>query len=373
MELLDWLGKPVIVLLNQLGAPRAADADAHDIERWQQHLKSNARVLKILSLDAFARCWVQELTLLRSVETLLGGDKQAAMGRLRAAWVQMRWTVFQRSMAALAQSLARIASARQALAGGGGLADAVKRLGHVLGPMLGAKTQQHNAAAQAQSALAAALDEEVRSGTAELIALHGLDGQVQGQILSRVATQFELRARVDPGRSAIVGGMLSGALVGLKADLASGGLTLGGGLLAGGLIGALGGAGIARGINVMRGGGPPWVGWSASALAPMVESALLRYLAVAHFGRGRGQWAEGEAPVHWRDQVAAVLSLRLSALQELWQSRSPRLDAPDESDRLATALRPMLEDMARELLAQLYPQDWRAVEVEIGLQDNARS
>ena len=97
---------------------------------------------------------------------------------------------------------------------------------------------------------------------------------------------------------------------------------MGGGLLAGGLLGALGGAGLARGINVMRGGGPPWVGWSGEALGPMVEAALLRYLAVAHFGRGRGQWSEGEAPAHWREVVAGSLVPHREPLQALWRSRS---------------------------------------------------
>jgi hypothetical protein len=34
MELLAWVGKPVLVLLNQLGAPRAAAAEAADLAPW---------------------------------------------------------------------------------------------------------------------------------------------------------------------------------------------------------------------------------------------------------------------------------------------------------------------------------------------------
>ncbi len=157
------------------------------------------------------------------------------------------------------------------------------------------------------------------------------------------------------------GGRYQLALAGLKADVLSGGLTMGGGLLAGGLLGALGGAGLARGINVIRGGGPPWVGWSAEAMGPLVESALLRYLAVAHFGRGRGEWAEGEAPMHWRDVVTAALAPRQAALQALWLSRSARLDAPDERERLFEALHPLLRDAACDVLQALYPDDWPAV------------
>ena len=36
-------------------------------------------------------------------------------------------------------------------------------------------------------------------------------------------------------------------------------------------------AGLARGINVMRGGGPAWVGWSAEAMGPLLEDLLVRW------------------------------------------------------------------------------------------------
>ena len=57
------------------------------------------------------------------------------------------------------------------------------------------------------------------------------------------------------------------------------------------------------------------------AIVPIVESppghverhfwerfgaAILRYLAVAHYGRGRGDWVEGEYPAHWRPLVAEL-------------------------------------------------------------------
>ena len=63
MEVLGWVGKPVVVLLNQLGAPSIGSDD--DEARWRRHLAGFAIVRAVLPLDAFARCWVQELTLLR--------------------------------------------------------------------------------------------------------------------------------------------------------------------------------------------------------------------------------------------------------------------------------------------------------------------
>lgn len=356
MELLAWTGKPVIVLLNQLGAPRPAAAEAAEVQAWQRHLAPLAKVVQVLPMDAFARCWVQELTLLRAVEAALPPDKVGAMERLRQTWSRTRQATFERAIESLARSVARLAAARQPVDGAGRLTDAVRRMAQVFGDR-----RDEGPAERAQATLAAALDEEVRASTGELIALHGLEGRAQGEILSRVATQFERRERVDEGKAAVLGGMLSGALAGLKADLATGGLTLGGGLLAGGLLGALGAAGLARGINVMRGGGPPWVGWSAQAMGPIVEAALLRYLAVAHFGRGRGSWAEGEAPAHWRETVTAALTPHQATLEGLWASRADRLDAADDRERLSQALQPLMRAAAIDVLAALYPAEAAAL------------
>jgi hypothetical protein len=334
MELLGWVGKPVVVLLNQLGAPRAAADEAADVERWRAHLAPHTLVRDVLAMDAFARCWVQEAVLLRAIDAALGGD--ARLQRLTAAWAVRRWATFDAAMAELAASLARIATARALLPEGGWLA------------------RRQNGEA-AQQALADALDTEVRASTGRLIALHGLQGRAAGEILERVAAQVALRQRVGEGRAALVGGVLTGALAGLKADIATGGLTLGGGMLAGGLLGALGAAGLARGLNVVRGTDRSFATWNDEALDPLFEAALLRYLAVAHFGRGRGDWTQGEAPPHWREVVDAALAPQRPALAALWRERGSRLDNAGEAETLAAALQPRLAAAARAALERLYP------------------
>jgi hypothetical protein len=200
------------------------------------------------------------------------------------------------------------------------------------------------------------LEQEIRRCTGELITLHGLDGRAQGEILARMAGAIEAHDPLPEGRAALWGGAVSGALVGLKADLASGGLTLGGGLLAGGVIGALGAAGLARAFNVLRDAERRWLRFSDDALGPRVQAALLRYLAVAHFGRGRGSWAAGEPPPAWRDAVAAELAAREAALAALWRSRSPRWENAGEAQRIAAELQPLLAACARGVLRRLYPQ-----------------
>src|SRR5205085_11227235 len=57
MRILEWLGKPVVVLLNQLGPPRPAPEEQAEQGLWKQHLDQYPIVREVLALDAFARCW----------------------------------------------------------------------------------------------------------------------------------------------------------------------------------------------------------------------------------------------------------------------------------------------------------------------------
>src|SRR5690606_20984903 len=141
---------------------------------------------------------------------------------------------------------------------------------------------------RAMRALAERLDADIRASVDELIRLHGLSGHAGGVVMQRLAEHYAVTRPLSEGKAAVWGGLVTGALAGLKADVASGGLTLGGGLIAGGVLGALGAAGLARGYNMVRGGDRTIVTWADAILDDLVVSALLSYLAVAHYGRGRG-------------------------------------------------------------------------------------
>ena len=363
MELLGWIAKPVIVLLNQLGAPREGAFEADELERWRRHLAPHAQVKAVLPLDAFARCWVQEGALLQAIEAALAGERRALMARLRAAWWAQRVQTFDAAMLSLAASLARLASDAEEVPDPATFGARLRRVGTAigkgLGKSLGLGNDEQSPTALAQAALAERLDAEVRANTGELIALHGLEGRAQGEILSRLATQFETRLRMDEGKAALWGGMVSGALVGLKADILSGGLTLGGGMLAGGLLGALGAAGLARCVNLVRGTDRSWVAWNAEALNPFVDAALLRYLAVAHFGRGRGEWVQGESPAHWREVVERALAPQREALAAVWNEREAPGEAGAEASQteatIAAALAAIVRAAASDALHALYP------------------
>ncbi|MDP9412828.1 MAG: DUF3482 domain-containing protein, partial [Pseudomonadota bacterium] len=135
------------------------------------------------------------------------------------------------------------------------------------------------------------------------------------------------------------------------ADLAAGGLTLGGGMIVGGLLGALGAGGLARGYNLVRGEEDPAVRWSEDFFECLIRSALLRYLAVAHFGRGRGDYEESEHPKFWQDAAAEVVERRRAEVRALWERGKS-----GTADALAPELEALLTGCAAELLARFYPE-----------------
>ncbi len=223
---------------------------------------------------------------------------------------------------------------------------ALREFGRSLGLRRDDTDDARNRAAQA---LAARLDAALRTSTDRLIALHGLGGRAKEDVIARLASGVVLDAPLNEGKAAMMGGVVSGALTGLAADLAAGGLSFGAGMLTGAVLGALGGAGIARGMNVARGKHGAVLRWDDAFLSSLVGSALLRYLAVAHYGRGRGEWTESEYPSFWQDKVAAAVAARAPLLADLWARRDASADA------LVDGVRTVLAGAARSLLDDLYP------------------
>ena len=357
LQVLALAGKPVVALLNQLGpAGAAAGAETPLAARWGQRLQQARGVRAVLALDAFTRCWVQEGLLWQAVTAELPSEKQPAFERLRAAWRARQLRTWRESMQELAQRLARAALDREVVVSEGWRGP-LRALGAALGVKAG---DGESASDRAMANLAERLDVDVRRSTDALIRLHGLDGRAGAEVLAKLALHYAVRTPIDEGRAAMWGGMVTGALAGLKADVISGGLTMGGGLLAGGVIGALTAAGAAHGVNKVRGLDKPVLAWDASVLDALLSAALLGYLAVAHHGRGRGAWVAQEPPAGWTDSVRAVLTDHQEAVAAAWQRRQALLtDAGLTVDAAEAALLPQLRSLLIEsgaaLLARLYP------------------
>jgi hypothetical protein len=316
------------------------------VRRWSTHLEAFPVVRDTLAFDAFARCWMQEEVLLERIAAVLPAGRRASFDRLAAAWRARNRRILEQSMQVLAGQLAATAADVEQL--GAQSAGAAAR--GWLAALLGASRRSDGPTDAAMERLAGRLDAAVRTATGELIRLHGLTGRATDAVLQRMGAEFAVDKAADPGKASLVGTAVSGALGGLAADLAAGGLTFGAGALLGGLLGAAGARGLASAYNLARGSDATTVRWSGEFLTGRVTGAVLRYLAVAHFGRGRGNYVEGEYPAHWRPLVESAVAKRNQQWTGLWA----RAASGSASSGLADALQSQLAAITDEVLADLY-------------------
>jgi hypothetical protein len=237
-----------------------------------------------------------------------------------------------------AQMLAGAARDSQAIAEEGKpglLKSALKAVG------LGKDEQKRQDAAMA--GLVERLERRIGDTTVGLLRLHRLDPGAAGRINARVRENFAVRAPVDKTQAGLLGAVVSGAATGLSADLMAGGLTLGGGALLGAIVGALTMAGAAWGFNT-----------TTDRDRPLVQFAdpFLRTLPVAHFGRGRGNFVEGEAPPFWQAEVEGSVARHEAELAPLWNAVRAAPDAAAATAPVQT----LLGRVIVETLERLYPE-----------------
>ena len=317
LELLGWVGRPVLVLVNQTGE---TDIDPG----WSALVEAHEVVRAVLPLDAFSRCWVQEGVLLDQLVQVVAPEKRPALVALRTAWTD-------RNLETLAESVRRMAAYLAAAA--------LER----------APIQRGGAPGRSRTRALDALAGRLHGATLELVrglvAAHGLEGRAVAVV---EATLDDLDAVVTgrPVRTGLWGLMSAaagGAVTGLAADLAAGGLTLGGGALLGGILGLATGLGAARGWEWATGSRE--ARWTAAFLDRLFAATLLRYLAVAHFGRGQGDFRTAGVPAAWEAEVRAATEAREPDLHRAWGD-------PKERARLEA----LVDETLRELLAGRYPE-----------------
>jgi GTPase SAR1 family protein len=346
MKILEWIGKPVVVLLNQLGAPRPAPEEQAEQGRWKQHLEQYPIVREVLALDAFARCWVHERVFYDTVGKLIDEPKRAAYARLFALWESNTETVFRNAMRTIATQLQVAAQDKEPLPAEskGFLRSALNAVG--IGKS--AAQQRHD---KAMGLLIDRLNTNIGASTIRLLELHRLDPSEAVTINARVLENFTVRAPLDKAQAGFLGAVVSGAATGLSADLMAGGLTFGAGALLGGLVGGLTMAGAAWGFNTSTDRNQTTIQFADDFLNTLLVSSMLRYLAVAHFGRGRGNFVEGEAPAFWQAEVEAAVALEAHALSGLWKS----VRTLDDTDEALKQIDALVTRAGKRTLAQLYP------------------
>ncbi len=349
MEILFWVGKPVVVLLNQTGPAGGSLFDATELDAWRGHLKQFEIVRAVLTLDAFARCWVQEDTLMESLAPLMEGSKIPTFQQVKRAWTQRNIGVFRDSVRLVSEQLTAA------------LVDGVDVRAETLLERVGWQREELNREYNdARQKLAEGLADRVEQATNKLIEAHGLKGAA-GSALSQVAREhFHQPQGISESIWGVVGSFAGGAMGGLIADLKLGGMTFGGGALLGGIASGIGAYALIRSYNLVR-GSDQRLRWSREHFREQVRLALLTYLAVCHFGRGRGEWEASEQPEHWRDTVDAVLEEFADEVDKLWKNGVQKETSPSALYRETHHL---VGDCMTALLERLYPgvdsSSWRA-------------
>jgi hypothetical protein len=332
LELLAWMGRPIVVCLNQTG-PAASAAEAAALEeRWRVRLSSAPAVEGVISLDAFTRCWVEEGRLFECMTSALAPERRAAMRVLHRAWNARNRGVFEESMRQVSAFLAEAATDREKFDKG------------LLGKVGGARDK-------AARRLEDRLDAGRRNLMNDLIRLHDLAGSSTAEIARNAEN---LQAYGDPvvpaDKSTLWGAVVGGALLGIKADLAAGGLTFGGGAVLGAIVGALLGRGLAEGVELVSGAAEPAVGWTPEFLTGLLRLSLLDYVAVAHFGRGRGAFQEGLAPQQWVQSITDAVARGAPTLHRVWKAAGSK-----ERAETARALIPCVVAAGVATLRSRYP------------------
>ncbi|MFC5458211.1 DUF3482 domain-containing protein [Massilia niabensis] len=344
MNILEWLGKPVVVLLNQMGPPRPGAAEGAEQQEWKGHLARFPVVREVLALDAFARCWVHEHVFYEAVAPLIDPAKQPGYARLRTAWEANNRQRYASALRMTAEQVAAAARDSEPVPGEarGMFRSALAAVG------LGKDEQKRQEAAMA--ALVERLNGEINKTTMRMLSLHKIDPGQATTINMRVRENFAVKAPIDKAQAGLIGAVVSGAATGLSADLAAGGLTMGAGALLGAIVGGLTMAGAAWGFNQGFDRDKPTVQFADAFLQTLLVGAVLRYLAVAHFGRGRGNYVEGEAPAFWQSEVEAALAAQ-DGMASLWQEVRAAPDLGAASARLFNVVEPVVN----ATLLRLYP------------------
>ena len=160
---------------------------------------------------------------------------------------------------------------------------------------------------------------------------------------------FSIRAPVDKAQAGLLGAVVSGAATGLSADLMAGGMTFGAGAILGGIVGALTMAGAAWGFNTTTDRNRTTMQFADEFMQSLMVTSVLRYLAVAHFGRGRGNFVESEAPPFWQAEVERAVALH--AGQGLWQALREEKGDAAARERIGA----VVMNVASDTLRALYP------------------
>lgn len=337
LEVLSLIQKPVILLLNQTGMPDA-QRDQMIAHEWLSALTQFSIIKGALPMDGWMRCWIQEDILFQKISDQLPEEKQHAYRRLITEWKTIHHDqVLRDSLAAMAKSLAATAS-DCAIVDKESIMDKAKTL-------LSGKSSEQAEAAQAQ--LVKMLIDRSRNLMEELLKINKLEGTPKDRVDALVAGIKTKNPDAPPEAMALLGGIGSGLVTGLLADIQAGGLTFGGGAVAGAVLGGITAYALGRGYHKFKGqDGTARLRWSEEFLQDEWLAVGMRYLMIAHFGRGQGDW---------KDSVDGNIPQRWQQLIKQWMKGNNAEVAGALKESHSERIQQLLESMIRHVLHELYP------------------
>jgi predicted GTPase len=342
MEILSWIGKPVLVFLNQTGRPDPSRTAAEERE-WRDHLGNQDIVKSVSTLDAFTRCWIQEHHILEKAARHIGDEKREAAEKLARAWIDRNLEVFDQSIEVITDLLVFSLLDTEKLKE----ATMLQKLKTIV-----SKNSRDAEMEKVQQNMYRRLADRTADTINALIAQHGLDGKTARELASASREEFVCQRNVEESLAAAVGGAVSGLVGGLSADLIAGGATFGGGAVLGMLLGAGTTYALAKGYNLTQTGANE-VRWTEAHFENQVKFIVMLYLAVSHFGRGRGAWQDdpGNNPSQWEEITDAQIQERHESIKSLWKKGG----ANAKSEKLAREVRTILRSLLSDSLGRLYP------------------
>lgn len=305
MRILEWIGKPVIVLLNQMGEPKSPKAEQADVDRWKNAMTSYSIVSDVLPMDAFARCWMQEFVLFDAIGKALPEELQSTFEGLREVWSRQRRRAYNASIQAISDYLTKLANDKE-VTEHLSVFDQVKILSKRLGFFKDETI--HDPVTAAQTALSSRAADEFCALTDKLIAINSLKGKgVRKEILKQLQANWNIISAIPTTPVAVAGAIGTGVVGGLASDIATGGFSMGLGTFLGTVVGAIGGVSFAMAYNRKKDIYGTVVTWSDSALSEFSSNAIQLYLAIAHFGRGRGNWIENASCYYLSEKIKHLI------------------------------------------------------------------
>jgi len=336
LEILEWTGVPVVLVLNQVGESSPEEL-ARLEERWREESRRWPGVRAVLRLDAHRRSWLEEGMLLEESAPWLPAEKRGALAALTEEWRARARDRIAATVAALAEFLAELLHHRESLEG------------NPFSP--GAKRG-------ARERIRERVETQSRALLGRWIVGHGLSGELAERI------EGDWRHFVDSGEVWLdakrlgLGGALGGAATGAIIDANTLGASFGAGALVGGILGGIAGWGLGGWVAERSGRGRT-LRIGPEAIEALLSRLLVGLLAITHHGRGRGEVRPEELAKRWGDRVERALASSRGELAPLWargKEAGPERERTERQRESAERLAGPLRAVVLALLAADSPR-----------------